>query len=59
MDHVERGDRVRVLQDGEEHVTGTVEAISSEWGRRALTIRDDDGTGWTVWDRADREIEVL
>lgn len=58
-DALDRGDKVRVLEDGEQLVAGTVEATHTEWGRVGVTIQDGDGEGWTVWQEQGRTFHRL
>lgn len=52
---LERGDEV-VIQDvdDDQEIRGNVEKITTEAGRYGITVLDEDGQGWTCWERTGR-----
>lgn len=53
---IQRGHEIAVERDGDVVLTGTVETIHTEWGRKGYTVITDDGAETTVWQEHGIEI---
>jgi hypothetical protein len=57
--NLETGDVVSVIQDEDELVRGSVQAVATEAGRYSVEVADADGEVYTCWQKAGREFRLL